>query len=246
MNEFALSGAAIAVTAANFSPGTAVPIINWSANHAGCLDATKPNRRHGMCSIHIDEWDLDRVTPAGEFPNQYLVADVTYGTGDGNTGGGRGGEFTVGLTRGTVIAVGGVDVISVKAYFVSSRLGEPLILDTTKRVQATITWPTSINPKEAKFSLPSFELVAVDGVGVPSILFRIPRQAESMLVQTDTPAGLPTLLAEFFNTNVVGGPVNFATLDPNANGSIIENGVEFVRFTSTVNMRVTPVFSIWP
>lgn len=240
MNEFALSGSAIEVTAANFSPGTAVPVINWTATPMGCLDPTKPNRRHGCCSIHIDEWDENPVTPGGEFPNQYLVADVTYATE------GRGGEFTVGLTRGTVLSVGGVDVISVKAYFQSSRLEENLILAMTKRVQATITWPTSFNPKEAKFSLPGVLAENLDGVAVPTAWFRIPRQAQNMLVQTPTPAFLPTLTAEFANSNIAGVPVNFATLNPNANGSIIENGVEFVRFSSPSLMRVVPTFGIWP
>lgn len=240
MNEFALSGSAIEVTAANHSPGTAIPVINWTAQAMGCLDPTKPNRRHGCCSIHIDEWDLNPVSHGGEFPNQYLVADVTYATE------GRGGEFSVGLTRGTVIAVGGVDVISVKAYFQSSRLEEALILGTTKRVQATITWPTSFSPKEAKFSLPGVLAENLDGIAVPTAFFRIPRQASAMMVQTDVPTALPALVAEFANTDVAGGPINFRTLDPNARGTAIENGVEFVRFTSTTLMRVVPIFSIWP
>lgn len=240
MNEFALSGSAIAVTAANFSPGTAAGVINWNAAPMGCLDPSKPNRRHGFCSIHIDEWDLDAVTPALEFPNDYLVADVTYATD------GRGGEFSVGLTRGTVIAVGGADVISVKAYFQSNRFEEALSVAMTKRVQATITWPTSINPKEAKFSLPGVLAQNLDGEAIPTAWFRIPRQAESMLVQTDVPTALPALVAEFSDTNVAGAPVLWRTLDPNANGTIIESGIEFVRFTSTTLMRVTPIFSIWP
>lgn len=240
MNEFALSGSAIAVTAANNSPGTAVGVLEWTATPMGCLDPTKPNRRHGFCSIHIDEWDLDAVETA-LVPNQYLIADVKYATE------GKGGEFSVGITRGTVLAVGGVDVISVKAYFVSNTLNAPLVINMTKRVQATITWPTSINPKEAKFSLPGFQATSGDGIPIATAWFRIPRQAESMLVQTDIPTLLPTLRAQFANSNIAGAVVNFETLDPNANGTIIESGVEFVRFLNPgATMRVVPIFSIWP
>jgi hypothetical protein len=240
VNDFALSGSsAQEITAANFSPGTAVGVIDFNATPMGCLDPTKPNRRHGMCSIHIDEWDVTRVRDSGAVTNQYLVADVKYATE------GRGGEFSVGITRGTILAVGGVDVISVKAYFQRARLEEELLIEFTKRVQATITWSTSISPKEAKFSLPGVLATNLDGVAVPTAWFRIPRQAESMLIQTDNPAALPGLFADFANSDAAGS-ILFSTLDPNANGSLIEGGVEFVRFRSPTLMRVTPTFSIWP
>ncbi len=240
MNEFALSGSAIRVGQENFSPGTAVTVFSWSSTPMGCLDPTKPNRRHGCCSIHIDEWDLEALDTHDQEPNQYLVADVTYATE------GRGGEFTVGLTRGTVLSVGGVDVISIKAYFQSNLLGEPLVVPFAKRVQATVTWPTSFNPKEAKFSLPGVLAENLDGVAVPTAWFKIPRQAESMMVLTDVPTALPALVAEFSSSDIAGTTVLYRTLDPNANGTPIEAGMEFVRFTSTTLMRVVPVFSIWP
>jgi hypothetical protein len=189
-----------------------------------------------MCSIHIDEWDEGPPIEARvDTANQYLVADIRYATE------GRGGEFTVGLTRGTILAVGGVDVISIAAYFISGEVDAALVVAQPKRVQATITWPTSISPKEATIALPSITLAA----GVASAFFKIPRQAASMVAYSNDSTHLATLRADFATT-ANAATIVYSVLNPNANGSNVERGVEFVRFSNVANDLVTPVFALWP
>lgn len=236
MNGFALSGAAILVNEKNEGSGNAVPVLNWRHDPMGCLDPTRPNPRHGFCAIHIDEWDEGQAVGGRlETSNQYLVADVTYATE------GKGGEFTVGLTRGTILGVGGVDVISIKAYFVSGVFGVPLVVSQPKRVQATITWPTSPSPCDAYISLPSIDLEA----GVASDWFKIPRQAKSMIAQITDPTHQATLFADFAPTASVA-TLAFVTQNPVANGTVIDRGVEFVRFRGDAPNLITAVFEIYP
>ncbi len=237
MNSFAFSGSAIRVDATNEGPGRAVQVLNWNSNAPGCLSPGQPNPRHGMCSLHLDEWDDGPAEPFHEFPipNQYLMADVTYATE------GRGGEFSVGLTRGTILAVGGVDVISVKAYFVSGVADAALVVSQAKRVQATVTWPTSINPKEATLALPSIALVG----GAASGFVKIPRQTSSMVVYVSDSSRLATLRLDFATTPNAA-TIFISQLNPNANGMNVERGAEFVRFQNPDDVVVTPTFALWP
>jgi len=270
-NRFAIAGPASRVTAANFGhidigfglgqdTGRAVKVLNFTSLPMGCLDSTagQQNPRHGMCSLHFDVKDVGPQLVLTEFPipNQYLVADVTYGTAPGGVGGagggGVGGRFSVGITKGTVIAVGGVDVISVEAYYMPAHLDltdpthpvfDPLALYREQIVQVTATWPTSINPKEATIAFPSFDIVA----NTPSPLFAVPEQVSSVLVYTNVPASLPGLELRLFRANTAGIPAAYVTLNPNANGTHVESGVRFFQlFHATQNQRVTPVFALFP
>jgi hypothetical protein len=230
---FALSG-----STGEIVRGDGQPIVIFDLGASSCL-TPDPNGRFGMASIHIDVYDVD-IQPFNESAraNAMLLVDVRYATA------GIGGEFTIDCTRGRILAVGGCDVIHLSARLASAIAGEAISPYATKRVTATLHWPTSISPKEVGVTLPSVDLTAVDGVGVPSAWFQIPRQAEEMLVYSPQPALFPTLLAEFAHSNAAGSPVRYATLDPNQNGTKIRHGVEFVRFTSPTAMTVFPDFTL--
>lgn len=242
---FALSGSTGIIVEADGEKQTV-----FDTGDASCLMPGRQNGRLGMASIHIDVFDHGDpfpvpVGPEPALPNAMLLADVRYGTRNAGYGE-AGGEFTLDITRGVVLAVGGADTVHINAYFRSSVIGEPIRPYIRKRVSATVHWPTSISPKEVRVTLPSVDLLVVDGVPIPSAWMRIPRQATSFLAQTPTPALLPTLLVEFAHTDAAGAIVSFATIDPNENGTIVCHGVEFFRLTSPTPMRVVPIFDLAP
>lgn len=65
-----------------------------------------------------------------------------------------------------------------------------------------------------------------------------------MIALSPTPAALAGLTAQFAAAPV-GGPLIYATTNPNANGTPIVHGAESVTFVSPVLMTVIPCWELW-
>jgi hypothetical protein len=208
------------------------------------LKTVVPLGYQGMATIHVQVQDAEIVpveTRADPPPNAMLLLDLRWQSGA------AGGEYTTDGTRGAVLTVGGTDTIELDARLVSSVQGEDVVAYATKRVEATVSWYTS-GTKDGMDALPMLDLAAPEppATTVTSDWFPIPLGARSMIALSDTPTGFPTLVAEFATNNDAGGTaIKYRTLNPNANGTPIVLGVEFVRFVSTVAMRISPVFELW-
>lgn len=231
-NEFARGGTVGVVCTATNGKQTVLDI-----EAPGCLTGG-PNGRYGMATIHIDVYDDENATFDPIDGNAVLKCDVRYGTERGV------GEFTTDITRGRILSVGGCDAVHLAAYLESAISGEPIRPFANKRVSATCSWATSAQAKEPMITTPTIQLVAIDGVGVPSAYTKIPRQAQSVVIYTPTPALLGTLLLEFAHADAAGAPVSYATLNPNANGTDICHGVEFFRMTSPTTMLAFACFKL--
>lgn len=209
--------------------GKSFQVLKWAATN------TQPQGFSGLSSVHISTKDVTQISNSQDAPNGQLVIDVSWQSGIG------GGEaIGIDATRGTFFTVSGVSALNISARFVSSVAGEPIKLWATKRVEAVINWGTSISPKSAKVTLPSIALDGINGSG----FFPIPPQAESVIALTRSPAQLPALEMRFSTDNAADG-IKYATLNPNANGTPIVHGVEFVQFFSPQPMIVAPCFELW-
>jgi hypothetical protein len=218
-------------------------IVVLDISPRGCA-GTNPQAAglYGMASIHLDVFDLPQDLGALIAPpifNGMLLADITAGT-DGN-----GERFTIDITRGGILAIGGCDSIHICAYWRSAVADAPCVAPP-KHVKATVTWPTSISPKESCISDPSIAIAAPIPPALETVTawFPIPRQAQSMLALSPNPALLPTLQVEFAQGTT--SPVAYAVLDPFANGAPIVHGVEVYRFRSPSAMSVFAFFELWP
>lgn len=191
----------------------------------------------GMASVQV------HVTNRNENPQLEIGANASLVLFVKWQSGASGGEMHVDATRGATFALNGTNSIEIYARYESAVLGQPLVTFCDKFVEANVQWLGSISPKECFRSLPTVGLAP----GVPSDWYLIPKMALGMLAFSTTPANYPTLLAEFSTvSNNVTGSLKYATLNPNANGSPIMHGVEFVRFTSPVEMDVFPMFELIP
>ncbi len=204
------------------------------ASSAGC---------DGLATVHVSCADIDGPIPvAGEETQNAMVRlTIRWQSGCG------GGEFEVDCTQGTMFTVGGSEVIGVTARLVSTIEGVPLVPWAAKRVEANVHWSGSTYG-EAMMSLPSVTLVEIaEGSPLASPFQRIPLQAKSMIALGTSPALFPGLTAEFSTSDDVSGTgVKYATLNPNANGTPIVHGVEFVRFRSDAAQTVFGVFELYP
>lgn len=195
-----------------------------------------PNGYYGMASVHISAEDVD-VSTSEAAKNAKLVAHVHYQSGA------SGGDFDIDLTRGHIFAVGATSAINIECELVSiDGADDPAITFATKKVETTVTWGTSVNPKEAIMTTDTVHIIAGGGA---SAFLPIPRQARSMIAQGDVSTGFPSLVAVFTNSNV-GPRILHTQTNPNANGTIISQGMEFVSFVNpTVSMDVFGVFELW-
>jgi hypothetical protein len=186
----------------------------------------------GMATVHVSVKDarIDEEFRSGM--NAKLVVDVAWQTQRG------GGEATIDAQHGCVFTIGGVDSIEVSARLEKAIFADDFVGAVVKRVEAVVHWMTSVNPKSARYTFPGITLLAATA----SEWIRVPPQAESMLVFSDTPASLATLLAEFAMADS-GASVLYRTVNPNANGTILD-GADFVRFTGDAQI-VFPSFQLW-
>jgi hypothetical protein len=198
-----------------------------------------PNGYYGMATIHVSVED-DQILPAQQTaPNTKVVGHVNYQSGGG------GGDFDVDLTRGTVMAVGATSAINITCEFVATdgNPATPLIAFAKKKIETTVSWGTSANPKAAIMTGDTVLLQP----GIPSAFQKIPRQARDMILQGTNSAQFPAVTATFASTNLGGaGNIKGDTLNPNANGTVIGDGFEFVQFTLAAGnpMSVFPVYDL--
>jgi hypothetical protein len=195
----------------------------------------------GLATVHIEAHDCAAPTVAGvDNPTGRIICTCRYNDGV------SGGEFSFDLTRATLLSLGGTDTIAIYARWVSDANDDtpgaaaPTVF-RTKRIEANVNWLGSVSPKASRITLDPIAVAA----GVPSAWFRIPRQAESLLALGTLSSRMPGVTAEF-TRNSAGGTVIYDTLNPNANGTPIVHGVEFVRFTSPADITIIPMFELWP
>lgn len=194
-----------------------------------------PNGYAGLAAVHIFVSDLELAPPSDIIPNAVLVGELSWQSGRGT------GQQLIDLTRGHLISVGGTSYVGLRVRLVSSILGQPTQAFHFKRVEATINWfGHSHNP--GKVATPAVTLLA----NTASDFEPIPLQAREMIAYATDPASLPNMIAEFSTTPAADGSgVKYATLNPNANGSDIEQGVGFVRFTTDRITRVFGSYNLW-
>ncbi len=183
----------------------------------------------GMASVHVQVTDTEAIE-SGNTPNARIVMDVAWQSGRG------GGEAQVDIQRGSVFTVGGADTITASARIIPAHDGTFYPPETHKRVEASVCWGGGINPKNA---LGTSEGVTL-GAGGVSARLPIPRQAESLMVVTDDPAGYGTLEVAFFRG--AAGARGFAALNPFSNTVPIVSGAEYIVIT-TVNACIA--YPIW-
>ena len=193
-----------------------------------------PGGYEGLASVHVAVKDVEVVPPGQQPANAMLLLDVSWHSGL------AGGEQTIDATRGCFFTVGASNALNITARLVSSVEGEPVVAWASKLVAANVHWLGSINPVKAKITSPSIVLAP----DVPSAFIPIPLQSESMMAYTLEPGLLDTLVAEFSTSDLASG-IKYRTLNPNANGSHIVHGVEFVRFVSPEAMTVFADFELW-
>ncbi len=195
-----------------------------------------PSGYQGLAAVHIHVQDVSaKPTTYSPVANSVLIGELTWGSGLG------GGVELIDLTRGHIVLVGATSHVSLDLSFKSSVDGAPLVLWRTKQVKLTVNWYGSAT-SNAKYASPSISLTGA----ATSAFVQIPLQAKSMMVDTNTPTGLASLIAEFSTSDDPAGTgIKYRTLDPNHNGTIIHSGVEYVRYVSTVTMSVIPVWALW-
>lgn len=180
----------------------------------------------GLAALSIAVKDVSAepaAPPVAAAENTVLIGNVSWGSG------GRGGSMLVDLTRGGLIPVGGTDHIGIDLELVSSIVGEAPVLWRTKRVEVTVNWFGNAN-ENPSYTSPG---IRMGGAG-PSDYFAIPPMASTVIVDTDTPATLATLFLELStNRDPAGSGIKYRTPpNPNATGTKIHSGVEFVRFVT--------------
>lgn len=187
----------------------------------------------GIASVHVGVRDTGDVFMVGR-TNGMLQLTISWGAGRG------GGDAVVDATQGTTFTVAATHALTIDAALVSAIEGLDLNAYVAKRVEVSVHWGTSFNPKPAYCSLPAVTLAA----GVASSFYRIPKQARAMMLCSDDHARLAATTAEF-SCDSTATSIIYETIDPNANGTPIGHGVEFVRFTSPQTQLVTPKFELY-
>lgn len=192
----------------------------------------------GLASVHVWVGDVGPQLAADETVNSRLQLLVSWQSGNGG-----GEDVLVDATRGSYFTVGGATALNVSAKFVTTKSGFATVPLIAKRVEVTVHWRTSINPVKAMITLPTIDTPEAGG---PGAFMRIPQHAISMIALSPTPLLLPRLQADFAQS-AVAGTIRYATLNPNANGTPIVHGVEFVRFDQLddITMQVVPTFQLW-
>ncbi len=184
----------------------------------------------GMASVHVHVTD-DSAIESAQPPNSRIVMDLKWQSGRG------GGEAQVDIQRGSVFTVGAADTITATARIIPANDTQFFPPPTHKRVEATVCWGGSINPKNA---LGTSEGVSVSAGNVSARL-PIPPQAEALMVVTDDPAGYATLEATFWRS-AAGGARAYAAFNPFANTIPIVAGAEYVTFTTVATAIIYPIW----
>ena len=194
-----------------------------------------PQGYYGMATVHISAKTEEVITPGpGEVPNSVLIGHIHWQNGD------AGGDEDVDLTRGAIVPVGATTALVIEAELVSARADEDLVLFSTVRVEAGVSWETS-SDKDPPMSLPGVVLEP----NVDSPFFPIPLQARSMLALGAPGTAYPTLVATFTTTQSRASTL-YDVPDPFRNGGPIRNGANFVIFANTVHMDlVFPTFDLF-
>lgn len=191
----------------------------------------------GLATLHI--WVRD-VTVTSEAvraetpPNAMLIGEVSWQAGRGS------GRQMLDLTRGHKFSVGGHAVVNLACNLVSSVAGEPVVPYATKRVEVTVHWGGGGADRLATYSLPSRDLEEA----TESEWERIPEQVRDHMALTLEPQALSGLVAEYASADDAAA-IRYRTLNPNANGTPIVGGVEFVRYVSPTAMNVRSVYNLW-
>lgn len=217
------------------------------------LDYPPQECRDGLGMVHVDVTDAELLDTGEEVPNAVLVLDLWWQTGDGGADGSAGGQLNttpepliVDCTRGTLFAISATDALRVDARFTSSGPllpdgSEPeLIVGATKRVEATVKWGGSINPKKGYAVLPQITLAP----DVASEWFRIPKQVRKAGVLTSDDSRITVMTAEFAR-EANPGAIAITTVDPVTLLTPIVAGVEWMRVTSPEARDVFFYFKLW-
>jgi hypothetical protein len=198
-----------------------------------CGDGSYSQRCEGLCTLHFDVADAPPppIGPPPAMVNAALKARVTWRSGMGD------GMMLLDVVRGHMARVGGVDVVTVTAFFEPINPALPTSI-TPQRISVTALWKTSKGGIPAQYSPPG---VLAAGGGGPFIA--VPPQAARMLALTATAAGLLGLIAQFSTDGVTvthEAPVGVSSAD----AVPVVQGARFVRFLGPAGL-VFPVFQLW-
>lgn len=213
--------------------GREVPLGRWFCK-----------RNNGLASVHVNVVD-DGAFEEVDGANARLTLLVTWKTGMG------GGFALVDATRGTQFTIAGADHVDLRAIQESGEavggtaVAAALVAQVAKRVEASVHWGTSFNPKPAYRTLLTQTITAAAATGSHQV---IPSQARGMIAWTDVVAAYAGMTARFTRNSIAGGSAaNTVALVPApfTNGMPIAHGAERVQMGVTVDARVTPCFELW-
>lgn len=199
----------------------------------------KTGATFGLASVSIDERTV--AEQLGESPaNQRTLVHLSWKTGN------SGGDATVDATRGSMFTISATENVEADVEIANiidgGTFGNVGQASFTKRVGITCHWGGSVNPKPAYLTSYRIQITA----GVPTALFLIPRYARAVIVLSPTPANLPGLLMNFHTDNGTTPTTNYQTLDPNANGTPIVHGSEYISLNHpTANMFAVLCWELW-
>lgn len=205
----------------------------------------------GVAVVHVSVRDNDNIANGPIDPGvayrQRLIFDVMWQNGNG------GGSAQIDGTGGCIFSLGGVHAVQLTARLVDTDGGvtgtndfaPPVLIGElpgpAQIVEAVIFWKSAVQPKPTFMTSRRLSLLA----GIPSAYVRIPAQAHSMIMATDTPASSNDVTAEFACSPAGAAPAMQRTLDPLVNGTVLKGGVNYVRFTAAMtNQIVTGIFEL--
>lgn len=231
--NYALQGSQSSGAVHNLYPQVAMPRL-------GLLKAKRMHATPGLASVMINTYITGHSSTEAGTINAKLIAHVAWQNQL------AGGNAIVDVTRGALFTVSGSTSVDIDVQVVptdsnaifAGGIGIPYYI---RSCEATVNWVGSINPVKAYNTSDTIRLTA----GVASALIPIPQFAESVMVVSDDPAQLPNLTLSFVNGNIGTPATRYATINPNANGTPIGAGAEYVQLTSTANQNVILFFSLW-
>lgn len=192
------------------------------------------NPRGGMATVMVDVNDTGTAAAITQTPNYRILLDVSWS----GTNGLANMNATVDITRGTKFTISWARNITLRARLRGSQGGAK-----NKTISASVVWDTSGTACPAFCTLDPLTLQA----GVASAAQTIPKFARSVMIQSDTPAGLANLQADFYTEQLSGtGALVCSTVNPFANSTVIAGGMDVMIVTQTgVAAVVSPVFELW-
>lgn len=212
--------------------GPNIPTLNGAPlpSEGSPVSSVCPKGRAAMATVTVRISEALTMVQESQ-PDMQPVVDIEWSAGNA-----EGIAQNIDCTRGTRFTLPFCDKVLVRCKLLGTLGGNPL------RFDVLVTWHTSTGSQPPFIFSRPITLVA----GAVSSRLEIPMWARSLVVFSNTPAGLPALNASFYSSPAVGVVALYSTTNPNANATPVGGGATHVDFLhATVGQIITPMWELW-